>query len=316
MTDQRTNKSVTVVFVTYKSEHLIAEAVVNVAADPAVAEIIVVDNASGDRALEIARAASPLVRTIQNTKNLGFGCGNNCGLQIATTPYSLVLNPDARFDAGGITALVETAQRHPNAAIVGPWWRTDRGQLTKVRTGPTWAREWSPYVANSERSVNFLPGAAMLLRNSAFQEIGGFFDPALFMFGEDDEICQGARDAGYELIVTTHIEVAHNSGTSCERDPRIERLRHRHMAWSQLHVQQKFRGAASAQSLARKMQRDGWVKSTFYRMLGKSEKLDKQQAMLAGVSDFLVGIRPPTELSAYEMTSTRSPETRSMSRAA
>lgn len=300
MTIQQFENSVTVVLVTYRSEHIIGESVSAVARDPAVARILVVDNAGGDRSLAVAQSASPKVETIANRENLGFGRGMNCGLTRAATPYSLILNPDVMVGDKDVTTLVSVAEQHPSAAIVGPWWRTQRGLLRKVRTGPTWARETAPYLPNCDRSVNFLPGAAMLLRNLVFQQLGQFFDPDLFMFGEDDEISHRARSAGYELIVTTRVEVSHNAGTSSGRDIRIERLRNRHYAWSQLHVQEKFRGAGSARWLANSWRRDAWAKCAFYRLLGSPEKLARQRAVLAGIDDFLAGQRPPVELAAYE----------------
>lgn len=293
--------TVTVVLVTFQSEQVIGSSVSLVDQDPAVKRIIVVDNASRDGSIQAAREASPRVEVMANTENLGFGRGMNVGLEQADTEFSLVLNPDARFPAGGISQLVRVAHEYPPAAIVGPWWRNSAGRLTSVRSGPIWEQQEIPYLPDCHRSINFLPGAAMLLRNEVFHKIGRYFDPNLFMFGEDDELCQQALDAGHELIVTTSVEVDHESGTSSGCNPRIERLRNRHFAWSRLYVEEKYRGRDSALRLADNWKRQGWGKCLFYSLTGNRTRLDKQRAHLRGVSDYLAGEQPPVDLKYYDV---------------
>src|ERR1043166_4470102 len=80
-----------IVIVTYNSEAEIGDCL-----DAAIetgAEIVVVDNASGDSTIaEIARRG---VRLIANSTNLGFAAAVNQGFAVLDTPYVLLLNPDS-----------------------------------------------------------------------------------------------------------------------------------------------------------------------------------------------------------------------------
>jgi GT2 family glycosyltransferase len=58
-------------------------------------EVIVIDNNSNDKTTEIVSQKYPLVTLIKNKKNYGYGRANNIGLRATTTPYALILNPDA-----------------------------------------------------------------------------------------------------------------------------------------------------------------------------------------------------------------------------
>ena len=62
------------------------------------AEIVVVDNASGDQTCREAIARG--VRLIANRENRGFAAAVNQGIQSLETPLVLLLNPDARLETG------------------------------------------------------------------------------------------------------------------------------------------------------------------------------------------------------------------------
>uniref|UniRef100_UPI003CFAFC34 glycosyltransferase n=1 Tax=Campylobacter coli TaxID=195 RepID=UPI003CFAFC34 len=57
---------------------------------------IVVDNASTDDSVSVARAAGAEV--IQLSENIGFGAANNLGFEQADSPYVGFVNPDVRVD--------------------------------------------------------------------------------------------------------------------------------------------------------------------------------------------------------------------------
>ena len=56
------------------------------------AEIIVVDNASGDDSCTMVAKKFPSVRLIQNKENNGFPKGNNQGVTVAGGKYLCILN--------------------------------------------------------------------------------------------------------------------------------------------------------------------------------------------------------------------------------
>src|SRR6266446_3817932 len=83
-------------------------------------EICVVDNASSDQSLELARRAAPEAKMIVSRENLGFAAGVNRGIAATTGRYVLWLNPDAELLDGGAGELIEYCDRHPGVGILGP----------------------------------------------------------------------------------------------------------------------------------------------------------------------------------------------------
>src|SRR5204862_5732815 len=79
---------------------------------------LVVDNASSDDSVAIASALLPQARIIRSEHNLGFGGGNNLGLAQVQTEFALLLNPDCSLDPQAVRALVEAADRYPEAALL------------------------------------------------------------------------------------------------------------------------------------------------------------------------------------------------------
>ncbi|MDQ1499731.1 MAG: N-acetylglucosaminyl-diphospho-decaprenol L-rhamnosyltransferase, partial [Actinomycetota bacterium] len=79
-----------IVIVTYRSAAHLAACLAPL---PAEARVIVVENASGDDAPELAAAAGAHV--IRNDANLGFGAAANQGAAVGSADLILFLNPDA-----------------------------------------------------------------------------------------------------------------------------------------------------------------------------------------------------------------------------
>ena len=96
-------KELSVVIVTYNSEPDIYGCLDALFAHNDIGdalEIIVVDNNSRDFTHmrdEIARLYGEKVIVLSNSKNGGYGQGNNIGIRHATSPVIMIMNPDVRI---------------------------------------------------------------------------------------------------------------------------------------------------------------------------------------------------------------------------
>ena len=86
--------SLDVVVVTYNSAELVPAALEPL---PREAAVIVVDNASTDDSVAVARRSG--AECIENPVNAGFGAAANIGVARGSGDLVLLLNPDARIDA-------------------------------------------------------------------------------------------------------------------------------------------------------------------------------------------------------------------------
>jgi GT2 family glycosyltransferase len=224
-------------------------------------EIIIVDHGSTDGTVDFVRERWPDVRLIEQ-ENKGMGGGNNAGMRAADGRYFFLLNSDAWVVADGLDKLIEFADEHPEAAVVGPKLLNTDGTLQRsVRGEPTLWRLATEYLfirklaPRSKRlnplyrgdfdharvaEVDWLFGPALLVRREAADAVG-LFDEDFFMFSEEVDWMTRFRRAGWSVLFFPGAEVVHVGGASHGGRMYIENLRG-HLRWFAKH-----RGAKDAE---------------------------------------------------------------------
>lgn len=223
ISDSTLASQITISIVTYNSAAVIAECLQHI---PETLRVLIFDNASVDDSVAIIHAQRPSCEVTTSSKNVGFGCGHNSNLARVTTPYVLILNPDCFLNPGSMEMLIEAMQADSAVAIAGP--DLEGHTLEKV-TGSV------PQEVNAGIS-----GACLALRCAAFADIG-YFDPELFLFYEDKDLCTKARLAGNKLVVVPRAKGSHLVGKSSGSSPRILFRRGFYMGWSEAYYKCKYR---------------------------------------------------------------------------
>ncbi len=185
-------------------------------------ELIVLDNASRPSERPSQGDLPRGARLIQSEENLGFAGGNNRAAREATSPYLMLLNPDAFPDADWLAQLIALAGQHPEAAAIGSTQvRADAEHLLDG-TGDVMLASGLPYRSNYGKPRGRKPplgetfaacGAAMLVRREAFEAVGGF-DDRYFCFVEDVDLCFRLRLRGYTVLQSPNAIVHHVGGAS------------------------------------------------------------------------------------------------------
>lgn len=176
--------------------------------------LVVVDNTPDDPELEAVVANYPGAKLIRAPENLGFGRGNNLGIDWALKntdcEFVFILNNDTIVEADTVQILEQAMDAHHEAGITAPrivlaedtkvlWygggdvdWRRGGGFVPGV-SGVSDASS-----AMQPRWVTFASGCAMLIRREVFERIGTF-DDRYFMYEEDLEFGLRAQKAGYKI---------------------------------------------------------------------------------------------------------------------
>lgn len=209
------------------------------------AELVVVDNASGDGSFERitqavatedwARGAS--IRIVQSGVNGGFGAGNNVGIRAGMSDesapdYVYLLNSDAFPAPDAIKLLYDHLESHPEAGLAGSYIHGEAGDphVTAFRFPSVWselegAMRFGPVsrllagksvpigVPEATRRVDWLAGASIMMRQDVLDEIG-LFDEVFFLYFEETDLCLRAARAGYETHYVRDSEVAHIGSVS------------------------------------------------------------------------------------------------------
>jgi GT2 family glycosyltransferase len=241
--------SVTAIVVAFDSAHVLPDCLAALAREGV--PVIVVDNGSSDETAAMAESLG--ARVIRNGRNEGFGRAMNIGVRAAETPFCLLTNPDLVYEPGAVAALLAAAERWPDAGLLAPRIVEPDGRFF-------WqARSLlSPYLQNPGGRLSlpegdccapFLSGAALLIRRDLFLGLGGF-DPDLFLFYEDDDLCRRVAESGRSLIHVHAAVARHARGKStAPRKGRIFNARW-HMAWSRGYVSRKWGLAGDSLSTA------------------------------------------------------------------
>lgn len=213
-----------IVIVTYHSAECIAECID--AARRWSSHVIVVDNASTDQTVEIARRHDATV--IANPDNRGFAAAANQGFTAATTPHVLLLNPDVTL-AEGRDELIAAAK---DGAATGMLTDVDGKPQTgfSIRRLPTPAalsfealgfnrlfpgnpvnRHWRALDLDLSvpRDVHQPPGAFLLVRREAWTSIGAFDESFRPIWFEDVDFCKRLLEAGFQIRYTPAARATH-----------------------------------------------------------------------------------------------------------
>jgi len=226
---------VTFVTVNYKMSHHIRHLLAGVeqAAFAFPFEYILVDNASGDGIADMVRERFPWVRVIESPKNVGYGAGNNIALREAKSEFVLLFNPDLTVFPGEVESWIEWMRARPDVGISGPRVLNPDGSdqdscyrfpnvltpiLRRTFLGRLpFARSVNErYVMkemdrNVEQDVDWVLGAAMLIRKTTLDTIG-LFDERFFMYFEEADICRRVWSAGLRVTYAPVARFVHYHG--------------------------------------------------------------------------------------------------------
>lgn len=216
------NSTVTAVVVSYNSAQVITPCIEALLGEGVL--VLVVDNASSDDTVTVAREAGAEV--IANPQNEGYGRGNNIGIDAVQTEYALIINPDAVVEKGAVAMLLQAAASTPEAALFAPVLVEPDGSTSGLRPGMLGA---------------YLSGACLLVRKADFQALGGF-DRHIFLFYEDDDLSRRVNDSGKAIQLVEGAHVAHRLGGSSSDNPNPQGqfIVRYHQAWSRFYIAQKY----------------------------------------------------------------------------
>jgi succinoglycan biosynthesis protein ExoU len=202
---------VAVIVAAHNSARTIARAVRSALAEPEVAEVIVVDDASTDRTVEAARAADDstgrLFILAQST-NRGPAAARNVAIASANSPIVAILDADDYFLPGRLTELLKLNGWDligDNIAFVSDAEGAGAGlQLTRTRESPEQVSLSKFIIGNlarfgkSRRELGFIKP---LIRRDWFTECGLRYDEQLRL-GEDYALYAEMLASGARFLLT------------------------------------------------------------------------------------------------------------------
>lgn len=213
-----------IIIVTYNSERDILPCLTSIQSTQGdlVVEILVIDNSSGDRTVELVRRYHPRVRVLETGSNIGYAGGNNVGILRAKGRYILLLNPDTIVNPEALRRMVQCMDACPEVAICGPTLLDAENNVWGDLRCPSLGFHVAALFCLTRFMAKRLPahrlhvvsGACMMFRPALTDEIG-MFDEAMYTY-EDTDFCRRAEDRGHLIRVVREATVNHLCGQSAK----------------------------------------------------------------------------------------------------
>lgn len=204
------------VVVSYRSAATLPPCLTSLA-ETGIEAVAVVDNAPDAASERIAHTAGATY--LPQPVNRGFATAANIGARRLENDWLLFLNPDAALEPGAIAAVVSQLVQ-PRLGALGLQLLNDTGQPENfafgkdVTLGSLVLRKATPQPVNHPTQlVDWVSGAAMLVRRRAFAAASGF-DERFFLYWEDVDLCKRLRAAGWDVLHVPHARVRHHRGAS------------------------------------------------------------------------------------------------------
>lgn len=234
-------QQVAVVIVLHNSAATLRDCLDALLGQAALAEVILVDNASTDDWRD-QLPDDPRIRQVLNPDNAGFSAACNQGAAATQSPWLLFLNPDCLLPAGALVELLEVADARGGQGLLGAQLLEADGRLQPAsrRLAPTPPRllrgridlpapPWSkdPGKAPVFEALEAISGALMLIPRSLFDALGGF-DEGYRLHCEDLDLCRRVHQHHAWVGIAPRVRVVHIKGTSSRRRPLwVEWQKHR-----------------------------------------------------------------------------------------
>lgn len=241
------------------------------------------DNASpGDDAarfaqVHAARGWGDRVRLWPQGQNHGFGRGNNVVIHAllddpSPPDHVFLLNPDARLENEAIAILADRLDAAPQAAAAGAGIALPDGvpvtaafRFPSARSEFAQALNFGPVsrlfrdrlvplpADHPDGPVDWVAGAAVMMRLSVLRDLGGF-DPDFFLYHEEVELMFRMKKAGHQILYVPAARVCHVEGAATDvksgAPVRSRRPEYWYDSWRHYYVKTRGRWGAAATGLA------------------------------------------------------------------
>lgn len=195
-------------------------------------EVIVVDNGSSDGSPALVASRFPSVRLLANGENAGYVRANNQALPLAQGRYVLLLNSDTVAPPESLMRMVQFMDEHPEVGAAGPKLLNPDGTFqgsyayfptigsVALSAAGLARRLYLPYDPSPaprpdevSHPVDWVPGACLLVRRSAAEQIGPL-DEGFWMYSEDTDWCYRLHLAGWQVYYLPEVTMVHVGGAS------------------------------------------------------------------------------------------------------
>ena len=193
-------------------------------------EVIIADDVSTDTTRNISKYVENVIVN-RNTENLGFLKNCNAAAKLARGEYIYFLNNDTEVKPGYLSSLVNILDNNSSIGMTGSKLVFADGTLQEAGgiiwsdgEGANYGRGDDPddFKYNYVKEVDYISGAAIMIRKNLWNIIGGFDERYTPAYCEDSDLAFEVRKYGYKVVYQPLSVITHFEGISNGTDENKE----------------------------------------------------------------------------------------------
>jgi len=210
------NSLASIIIVTYNHKRYLDSCLKSIQKQDYPYEIIIVDNSSNDCTSAFIETNFPNVRLIKNSKNFGYGRGNNIGVKHANGKFIVILNPDTIVNETWLKELITPLKINKNL-ITTPKILLYNGSAINTCgninhfTGLSFTRGLNQPPSNLQikQFLSGFSGCNFAIRKDNYKKLAGF-DANFFSYLDDSELSWRAHLKGYKILYVPTSIIKHD----------------------------------------------------------------------------------------------------------
>ena len=237
-------QNLTVIIVTYRTNHEILENCIN-SIDKNV-RILIVENSNDEKFKEKYEKKYDNVSVILSNKNLGYGGGNNFGFNNMNTRYGLISNPDVIYNSNFFKEIEKYLIPEIKFSIIGVCYDNEDEYLSygSFNNKENKILKNKNFEQNNLKEVDWVVGCSMLIDTKNIKSLN-LFDENIFLYFEEIDFCRQTKLNGGKVFSSSKLIVKHlGHKGSAATDPNYtietEMFRNWHWMWSSFYYHKKY----------------------------------------------------------------------------
>ena len=277
-----TRQNLSVVIVSFKSEHVIENCINSIDSE---IEIVIIDNSNNGQFKKKIETKYKNVKCILSNENLGMGAGNNLGIKNVNKDFVLILNPDVALEKNSMSEIFIASKDIDDFAIIAP--------ISIKNEFPNYIlKKGSSFDLDNPFEVKSVDGYAMLLNLKKLKQLNfDFFDENFFLYLENEDLCKRLIENNQNIYIVPKSKIHHLGGKAV--DPKykneIEYLRNWHWMWSKFYFNKKHYGYLIALLKVSKNLISAKIKFFYYLITFNTFKRKIYQMRLSGLISSMIG---------------------------
>ena len=179
--------------------------------------------------------------------NLGYGKGNNFGLEKVQTDYALILNPDIICKEGFFNKIEQVINRNKSFSIIGCQYSNETAYLPAgffdKKRHHNFEKNFLKKNKKGLTKVDWVTGCSMLINFNKFKN-KNIFDKNYFLYFEEFDLCKSVISKGGSIYSSNDLRVYHlgfkgSFGANSKLKSEANKLRNWHWMWSYFYFYKK-----------------------------------------------------------------------------